>query len=348
MAYTKAGGAYVVRRENFGPRIAQIAAVALIIDYIVTVAVQTAAGTDAVTSAVPGARPVPVYDHGRGWSSSDLGQPPRHPRGGEDLRAPDLPVRDRGSAPVVGRRAGPGDPRAAPGPRDPPPGGGRSATPGAGSCSGRALLVVLRAFANGGSSLTGLEAISNGVATFRPPEGRNARRVLVIMSGILGTLVLGVSVIAWLTHAVPYLAGARRCSPRRPATSSGPEPSGPGLLLRPGGHDADPLHRREHELQRVPEPRQLRRAGRLPPAPAHPTGPPPGLLERDPHPRGPLDRPARRRPMPLELPRGDLRDRRLHRLHDGRGGDGQAPPAGAATRLALQVGINGFAAVLSL
>ena len=56
MAYTKAGGAYVVSRE-LGPRIAQIAAVALIIDYIVTVAVQTAAGTDAVTSAFPVLRP---------------------------------------------------------------------------------------------------------------------------------------------------------------------------------------------------------------------------------------------------------------------------------------------------
>ena len=51
--YTKAGGSYVVARDNFGPRIAQIAAVALLIDYTVTVAVQTSAGTAALTSAVP-------------------------------------------------------------------------------------------------------------------------------------------------------------------------------------------------------------------------------------------------------------------------------------------------------
>ena len=51
--YTKAGGAYVVARDNFGPKIAQIAAVALLIDYTVTVAVQTSAGTAALTSAVP-------------------------------------------------------------------------------------------------------------------------------------------------------------------------------------------------------------------------------------------------------------------------------------------------------
>ena len=53
MVYTKAGGSYVVARDNFGVKVAQIAAVALLIDYTVTVAVQTAAGTDALTSAVP-------------------------------------------------------------------------------------------------------------------------------------------------------------------------------------------------------------------------------------------------------------------------------------------------------
>src|ERR1700726_1288525 len=51
--YTRAGGSYVVARDNFGPRVAQIAAVALLIDYTVTVAVQTAAGTDALVSAIP-------------------------------------------------------------------------------------------------------------------------------------------------------------------------------------------------------------------------------------------------------------------------------------------------------
>ena len=51
--YTKTGGSYVVARENFGPAVAQVAAVALMLDYIVTVAVQSAAGTLAVTSAFP-------------------------------------------------------------------------------------------------------------------------------------------------------------------------------------------------------------------------------------------------------------------------------------------------------
>ena len=51
--YTKAGGAYVVARDNFGPKVAQIAAVALLIDYTVTVAVQTSAGTAALYQRRP-------------------------------------------------------------------------------------------------------------------------------------------------------------------------------------------------------------------------------------------------------------------------------------------------------
>jgi Amino acid permease len=68
--------------------------------------------------------------------------------------------------------------------------------------------ILLKAFANGGASLTGLEAISNGVSAFRPPAGRNARRTLSSMSVILGSLVLGVSFLAWRTHATPYQSGS--------------------------------------------------------------------------------------------------------------------------------------------
>src|SRR6202041_1710493 len=60
MVYTKAGGSYVVARENFGPRVAQVAAVALRLDYTVPVAVQVAAGAAAVVSAFPQLANVPV------------------------------------------------------------------------------------------------------------------------------------------------------------------------------------------------------------------------------------------------------------------------------------------------
>jgi hypothetical protein len=67
--YTRAGGSYVVARENFGPRVAQVAAVALLIDYVVTVAVQTAAGSAAIVSAFPSLSGIPVIGPRSCWSS---------------------------------------------------------------------------------------------------------------------------------------------------------------------------------------------------------------------------------------------------------------------------------------
>ena len=69
------------------------------------------------------------------------------------------------------------------------------------------IFVLLRAFANGGASLTGIEAVSDAVGAFRPPEGRNARRVLMTEGAILGTLVAGISWLAHTTHATPRTAG---------------------------------------------------------------------------------------------------------------------------------------------
>jgi hypothetical protein len=69
------------------------------------------------------------------------------------------------------------------------------------------IFTLLRAFANGGASLTGIEAVSDAVGAFRPPEGINARRVLVAEGIILGTLVAGIGWLAHVTHATPYTAG---------------------------------------------------------------------------------------------------------------------------------------------
>ena len=96
MVYIRPGGSYVVARENFGPRIAQVCAVALLIDYVVTVAVQIAAGTAAVASAFPGIGPYKV-EICVGVVLLDV---PRQPAGsqggGPGLRRADLPVRGRG------------------------------------------------------------------------------------------------------------------------------------------------------------------------------------------------------------------------------------------------------------
>jgi hypothetical protein len=73
---------------------------------------------------------------------------------------------------------------------------------------GLAFISLLRSFANGGSSLTGLEAISNGVASFRRPAAVHARQTLVLMSSVLAFLVLGTTLLARWTHALPYAIGS--------------------------------------------------------------------------------------------------------------------------------------------
>lgn len=203
--YTRAGGSYVVARENFGPAVAQIAAVALMLDYIVTVAVQAAAGTAALVSALPalahvylaitiGVVLVLFYGNLRGIREA-----------GRAFAFPTYFFAGSMAIVITGGiiREIVGDlPRYAPGVQ-----GSVAVGHGEGMVSFAAIYVLLRAFANGGSSLTGLEAISNGVSAFKPPEGPNARRTLVVMSTILGTLVLGVSWLAFRTHALPYTSG---------------------------------------------------------------------------------------------------------------------------------------------
>ena len=86
--------------------------------------------------------------------------------------------------------------------------GGHLGSPGHGFLMGVAFLTLLRAYANGGSSLTGLEAISDSVSGFARPEARNARKVMLIMAGILSFLLIGTTMLATWTHALPYQAGS--------------------------------------------------------------------------------------------------------------------------------------------
>ncbi len=206
MAYTRAGGSYVVARENFGPRVAQVAAAALLIDYIVTVAVQTSAGTVAVVSAIPALGPYSLeitvaivvllcYANLRGLR--EAGRPFAIPTYLFTSLMLVMIVVGLGKAMTVGLPSY--DAAHLPG-----------AVPvqhGDGLVAGATVLVLLRAFANGGSSLTGVEAISNTVSAFRSPRGLNARKVLVTMAVILGVLVGGVSLLAFFTHATPYASG---------------------------------------------------------------------------------------------------------------------------------------------
>lgn len=206
MAYTKAGGSYVVARENFGPKIAQVAAAALLIDYVVTVAVQCAAGTVAVVSAIPALGPYSLemtvgvvllmcFANLRGLR--EAGAPFAMPTylfvGMVSLTIVVGIVREfLGNLPTY-------DPTTID--------GAVTIHHGNGLVMGATVLVLLRAFANGGSSLTGVEAISNTVNSFHKPEALNARKVLTVMACILAFLLAGVAWLAYLTHATPYEVG---------------------------------------------------------------------------------------------------------------------------------------------
>ncbi len=204
MVYTRAGGSYVVARDNFGPRIAQVAAVALLIDYVVTVAVQIAAGTAAVASTFPAIGPyakeitigiilLMCFGNLRGIrEAGKIFALPTYLFSGSIIlmivvgiirealgNLPQQNVYELHGLYPIG--------------------------PGASSLTSFVIIyALLKSFANGGSSLTGIEAVSNAVSAFKPPEGINARRVLVTEGLILGTLVAGISGLAHLTHAAPY------------------------------------------------------------------------------------------------------------------------------------------------
>ena len=203
--YTKSGGAYVVSRDNFGPVIAQIAAVALMLDYIVTVAIQSAAGVDAIISTFNNLQPwklemtilvivILTFMNLRGVKEAGAAFAfPTYFFAGSlavvfgmgifrsiNGTLPKLDTNVDGVIPI-----------------------GHSQ----GLFTVAAIFILLRAFANGGSSLTGLEAISDGVSLFRTPEGVNARRTLVIMSSILATLVFGISYFAHAMWTMPFESG---------------------------------------------------------------------------------------------------------------------------------------------
>ncbi len=207
-AYPRAGGSYVVARENFGPKVAQIGAVALLIDYIVTVAVQTSAGTAALTSAYRPLIPFTVeitvavtllmlYGNLRGIREA-----------GRFFAVPTyFFVASLGIVVIVGVVKGlTGHLGAQPLPSATSL-GYQPGQPGQGPLLGLGVFFLLKSFANGGASLTGLEAVSNGISSFRRPEARNGRITLVFMCCILGFLVAGTSLLAHWTHAVPYAAG---------------------------------------------------------------------------------------------------------------------------------------------
>ncbi len=200
--YTQFGGAYIVSRDNFGPVVAQVAAVALILDYIVTLAIQTAAGVAAIISAFPELAPWKIEMCFVVISLLSYGNLRGVKEAGRAFALPTyLFVGSMFTVFAIGiyRELTTGLPKL-----DPTVEGAIEMGTEQGLLSVAAIFILLRAFANGGSSLTGLEAIADGVGLFKSPESVNAKRTLVTMSLILGSLVLGVSYFAHRIMAVPY------------------------------------------------------------------------------------------------------------------------------------------------
>ncbi|HEX4824554.1 MAG TPA: APC family permease [Candidatus Polarisedimenticolaceae bacterium] len=195
-SYPGGGGAYRVARENIGVVPGLVAAAALLLDYVLTVAVSIAAGVAAITSAFP-----QWHDHTVVLSLLFLvGIAIGNLRGiRESGRIFAIPTYfflvSMGMLLVVGAY------KAMTGQIVP-----IEATSGlivpreAGSLT---VFLVLRAFANGCTALTGIEAISDGVPAFKPPEAKNAATTLLVMAACAVTLFMGVTLLAHAYAIVP-------------------------------------------------------------------------------------------------------------------------------------------------
>jgi amino acid transporter len=204
--YPSAGGAYLVTRDNFGIVPAQVAGAALLIGYILTVAVSVAAGSAALTSTIDGLAPyrVPLslffialiaYGNLRGVRES-----------GRIFATPTFFFMANmavllglglfqyltGDLPEVGVQL---------------EGMVEFGDEGSGVLLGASAYVLAKAFASGGSAVTGVEAISNGVPAFHRPEWRNARQTLVIMGSGLAVMFFGLSFLASKVKVAPFEDG---------------------------------------------------------------------------------------------------------------------------------------------
>ena len=194
-AYASGGGAYIVARDNLGELAAQVAGAALLMDYILTVAVSVSSGVAQMTSAFPA-----LFEHRvllavafvalamiinlRGVKESGIvfAVPTYF-----FVVAMFLTVGTALARHLAGTL----------GPVPDPPPIETEPTRAIG------LFLLLHAFSSGTTALTGVEAISNGIPAFKEPRSRNAGITLVWMSGILGTLFLGISYLAGTIGAVP-------------------------------------------------------------------------------------------------------------------------------------------------
>jgi amino acid transporter len=196
-AYPHGASSYIVASDNLGPLLGVLAAAALLIGYVVTVAVSISAGVAALTSIVPELYPERVLIGVAAVAILMLG----------NLRG----IRESGTIFMVPTYAyvaimlaivGYGLFRSVTGgivPFDAPE-SWRAAESGTQALG---LFLVLRAFSQGAVALSGVEAVSDGVPAFKPPEWRNARTTLTWASAVFAVLFVGIAFLAMTSGIVP-------------------------------------------------------------------------------------------------------------------------------------------------
>ncbi len=191
-AYPNGGGSYIVAHDNLGTVPGLVAAAALLVDYVLTVAVSVAAGVAAITSALPSAQNHKVLLGVVFVAAIAL----------TNIRG----VRESGRIFAVptyffivsfGVLLAGGFYRLVTGTLEP------VTEPPPVALEALTWFLVLRAFSSGCTAMTGTEAISNGIPAFRAPESRNAAITLAWMAGILATLFVGLTVLASALHVLP-------------------------------------------------------------------------------------------------------------------------------------------------
>lgn len=198
-AYPDGGGSYTVAKQNLGIRSGMAAGAALLIDYVLTVAVSISAGVAAIVSFAPATQPYAVplcvlfillvtIANLRGAKES--GVVFAIPTYAFIVLMLVLLVKGAMTAPA------------------PVPAVLVEAKQNHVDLTGLALVwLFLKAFASGCTALTGIEAVANGTSAFRAPVSRNAAITLAVMSTILGTLFIGMSWLAERAHAIPMTYG---------------------------------------------------------------------------------------------------------------------------------------------
>ena len=178
-AYPSGGGSFIVARDNLGTLPGLVAAAALLMDYLLTAAVSLTAGVAAIASAFPQLWPYRVVLALALLLAITLANLRGLRETGTLMAVPVylflatyLPMLAYGAIRLAA-------------------GGSAPAAPVVPAAQPLGLLLILHAFAAGCTALTGVEAISNGVPAFRPPEAQNARRVLVAMAVLMGLLFVG-------------------------------------------------------------------------------------------------------------------------------------------------------------